>query len=94
MPFPQQTPRAFTRPNIEAINPGQQGCYGLFREGVWVYVGRGDIRERLLDHLSGTNSCIARQQPTHWVDTVTADSVAEEKRLIAELTPVCNQKVG
>lgn len=94
MPFPSQTPRAFTKANIEAINPGQTGCYGLYREGVWIYVGRGDIRDRLLNHFNGGNACITREKPTHWVDVVTSDDVAEEKKLIVELTPVCNQKVG
>jgi len=26
MPFPTQTARAFTRANVEALNPGQYGC--------------------------------------------------------------------
>jgi hypothetical protein len=95
MPFPNQTPREFTRANIEAITPGQKGCYGLFRSGGrWIYVGKGDIRDRLLAHLRGDNPCIATTQPTHWVDVVTADLDNEEKRLIVELSPSCNQKVG
>ena len=94
MPFPQQTPRTFTKANIEAITPGQMGCYGLFRQGVWVYVGRGDIRTRLLAHLNGDNPCITRERPTHWVDEVTSSDEAREKQLIVELSPVCNKKVG
>lgn len=94
MPFPQQTPRAFTRANIEAINPNQNGCYGLYRQGVWIYVGKGDIRARLLDHLNGGNPCITKEKPTHFVDVVTADMDNTEKRLILELKPICNQKVG
>ena len=94
MPFPQQTPRAFTKANIEAITPGQVGCYGLFREGVWVYIGRGDIRDRLLSHLGGGNSCITKEKPTHWVDMVTNEDEKNEKALILEFSPVCNKKVG
>jgi hypothetical protein len=94
MPFPQQTPRAFTRENIEAITPGQMGCYGLFRGNQWVYIGKGDIRARLLDHFNGGNPCITRAQPTHWVDMVTADYDNEEIRLLTANVTICNQKVG
>lgn len=94
MPFPEQIPRAFNKANILAITPGQIGCYGLLRQGQWVYVGKGDIRDRLLDHLNGGNPCISRQQPTHWVDVVTNNCDAVEKQLIVELQPACNLKVG
>ena len=95
MPFPQQTARAFTSANVEALNTGQIGCYGLFRDkGPWVYVGRGDIRARLLAHLNGDNPCIARENPTHWMDLVTNDDANTERRLIVEYSPICNQKVG
>ena len=86
--------RAFTRENVEALNPNQIGVYGLFRDNTWVYIGRGDIRARLLAHLNGDNACITRESPTHWVDVVTSDDVNEEKRLILEHQPVCNKKVG
>ena len=97
MPFVQQTPRLYTRENIEAINPGQLGVYGLFKEGVWIYVGKGDIRKRLLDHLNGDNPCITRTQPTHWVDEViNSDPSLREKQLITELSPrlICNERLG
>lgn len=95
MPFPKQTPRGFTRANVLAINPNQIGVYGLFREGAWIYIGKGDIRQRLLDHLNGDNPAITRGRPTHWVDEVTTgDPSIREKTLIAECTPLCNQRVG
>lgn len=94
MPFPEQTPRAFNKTNIEAIRPGQMGVYGLFRSKQWVYVGSGDIRERLLRHLGADNPCISKAQPTHWVDEVTAEYVEREKQLIAECKPSCNKKIG
>lgn len=87
-------PRAFTKANIEALNAGQIGCYGLYRETTWVYIGPGDIRDRLLAHLNGDNPCITRETPTHWVDVVTSDDENEEKRLITQYTPVCNKRVG
>jgi hypothetical protein len=95
MPFPQQTAKAFTKANIEALNVGQMGCYGLFvNGGGWVYVGKGDIRTRLLAHFNGDNPFINQKKPTHWKAVVTQDYDAEEKRLILELSPSCNQKVG
>ena len=97
MPFIEQTPRIFNRENIEAIRPGQSGVYGLLREGSWVYVGKGDIRERLLSHLNGDNSCITNTRPTHWVDEViSGDPSSREKELITELRVwlKCNEKVG
>ena len=95
MPFVQQTPRLFSRQNIETLNPGQVGVYGLFTQGSWVYVGKGDIRQRLLDHLNGDNPCITRQAPTHWVDEVTPrDPSVRERQLILEFQPACNLRVG
>jgi hypothetical protein len=95
MPFPQQQARPFTREAVLRLNPGQNGCYGIYvANGHWVYVGSGDIRQRMLDHVGGDNACITGERPTHWVSIVTDDYVAEEKRLILEHKPHCNKKVG
>ena len=94
MPFPPQTPGDFNRDSIIALGQGQYGGYGLFRGNQWIYVGKGDIRQRLLDHLNGDNPCITRTSPTHWVDMVTSDADSQEKELIRGLTPSCNQRVG
>lgn len=95
MPFAQQQPRAFTRQNIEVLKPDQGGVYGLFKEGTCVYVGKGDIRQRLLDHLSGDNSCISNAQPIQWVaEIISGDPSEREKQLILELNPTCNERIG
>jgi excinuclease UvrABC nuclease subunit len=94
MPFPKQNPREFTRTNVEAIKPNQTGVYGLFKQNRWIYIGRGDLRERLLAHFDGDNPCIAREGPTHYVDVVTSNAVEQEKKLIVEHNPICNRKVG
>jgi hypothetical protein len=94
MPFPPQTPRPFTKAGIEILNPNQNGVYGIFRQGCWIYVGRGDIRTRLLSHLAGNNPAITAQRPTHFMAMVTQNDVVEERQLILELKPVANQKVG
>jgi len=95
MPFIQQEPRPFTRHDVESLNPNQLGVYGLFKRDVWIYVGKGDIRKRLLEHLNGDNFCITREQPTYWVgEVISGDPSAREKELIDELRPLCNQRVG
>ena len=94
MPFPKQTPRPFTREDVASINAGQIGCYGIYRDGAWVYIGRGDIRTRLLSHLRGDNPEILRERPTHWVGVVTQEDETEERRLLVECRPICNQRLG
>ena len=95
MPFIQQTPRIFVRQNIEVLNVNQIGVYGLFKQNEWVYIGKGDIRQRLLDHLNGDNLRITHQGPTHWVAEVTnGDPSTREQQLILECQPTCNCRVG
>jgi hypothetical protein len=94
MPFPRQTARSFKKSKIEALIPGQIGCYGLLRGGVWVYIGKGDIRTRLLEHLNDDNPCITSQRPSHWVYVVTDDCDEREKQLIQEYGPICNKLAG
>jgi excinuclease UvrABC nuclease subunit len=94
VPFPNQVPTLYTRANIEALAPNQSGCYGIFKSGEWIYVGKGDIRQRLLDHFNGDNYCIVSKVPTHLVTAVSAVPDALEKSLITELRPSCNQRVG
>lgn len=94
VPFVQQNSQTFTRANIEVITPGQMGVYGIFKTNRWIYVGRGDIRNRLLAHFNGDNTCITGELPTHYVDEVTTSYIQRETDLIRELTPACNQRVG
>ena len=93
MPFPNQSPIAFTVAGVSSLNQNQTGCYGIYRSGgPWVYVGRGDIRTRLLEHLN--SRAILAQRPTHFVTVLHSNPEALEKQLIVELQPACNQKVG
>ena len=94
MPFSNQEPKEFSRDRIERLKPDKIGVYGIFREGQWIYVGRGDIRARLLAHLNGDNPCIIQEQPTHWVATLISTPEARERELIRELDPICNERVG
>jgi len=94
VPFPKQETRAFTKDGIEWLGPNQNGVYGIFRKDAWVYVGRGDLRTRLLAHFNGENPRITKEKPTGYVTEVTANDVSREKTLIVELNPIANRKVG
>ena len=94
MPFANNVVKDFDRLSIESINPNQIGVYGIYRDGRWIYVGRGDIRARMLDHLNGDILCIQRERATKWVFEVTNNSEARERELILEMEPACNQRAG
>lgn len=94
MAFPLQAPRNFTKAGVEALDPNQHGVYGIYHAKAWVYVGRGDIRTRLLSHVGGDNPRIIKENPTHFVAEVTKNEEVREKQLIVELNPIANQKVG
>jgi len=91
MGFPKQGTKPYNKDRVGNIKVGQKGCYGLYRRDTWIYVGKGDIRDRLLAHLNGDNPCITKENPTHYVDVVTADMDARETALIQELDPICNK---
>ena len=74
----------------ENREPAITGLKRISKPGLRIYVGKGDIRERLLAHLNGDNPCILRSGATHWVGEVTNYADARERELIKELTPSCN----
>jgi hypothetical protein len=92
MAFPSQNPRPFTRASIEALNPNQIGVYGIYHQYKWVYVGKGDIRTRLLAHMNDPK--ITKHGPTHYVTWVTTNGDTVEIQLINELQPVANERRG
>jgi hypothetical protein len=85
--------KPFTQAQVEAINPSHSGVYGLLRADAWIYIGRGNIRERLLGHLHGDHEGITQERPTHWAAEVTPNQVNRERELVIELYPICNQEV-
>jgi hypothetical protein len=90
MPFPPQKPKRFDRPSVEQLRAGAVGCYGLFRQDRWVYIGKGNIRERLLAHLDGDSPSILEQHPTHWVAVEAADYDVLVRELVLTCEPLCN----
>ncbi len=93
MPF-QYPMHPYTRAGVHRINPNQNGVYGIFRDSTAVYIGSGDLRERLLAHLNGDNPCIGREHPNQRTSEVlSGDPTARESALIREYQPICNQVI-
>jgi excinuclease UvrABC nuclease subunit len=94
MPFPWTSKMPYTHDVIEGLPHNLVGCYGLFAGDRCIYVGKGNIRDRLLDHLKRDNLCIVIHQPTdvYWVLAPEPDEL--EKQLITEHDPACNERVG
>ena len=91
MPFEHEK-KPYTRESILRLNPDQNGVYGIFRGDRAVYIGSGDIRERMLAHIDGDNSCITQNTPTQWTAfLVSGDPTSREGALIREYNPICNQ---
>ena len=94
MPFQSKTGLPFNKTQVSSLEPHQIGVYGLFLTGTWIYVGKGDIRQRLLAHLNNDIPCILQKGATHFVLEITPNADAKEKELIRELNPDCNQRIG
>jgi len=93
MPF-QHEMRPYTREEVLRLKPNQNGVYGIFRFTDAIYIGSGDMRERLLAHLGGDNPCITRNMPNAWTGAVlSGDSTMREGELIREYRPKCNQVI-
>jgi hypothetical protein len=93
VPFPPQKPKPFDRKSVESLRPGTIGCYGLFRKDRWVYIGKGDIRQRLLGHLDGDLLRVLHNHPTHWVALETADLDTAEAELVLDCDPICKPAI-
>ena len=66
IPFAENLFRKFqwNRDSIMLNAPEGSGVYGLF-SALWIYIGEAEnMRERLLEHLSGNNSCTTHYQPS------------------------------
>lgn len=94
MSLGNQHPRPYTEEMVRELEPDQVGIYGLLSDIKWVYVGQGDIRDRLLRHLSGDNPCISRWKPTHFIYEMVDDPEAAEEQEIEALDPDCNKTKG
>jgi hypothetical protein len=87
--FPTQKPKPFNWETVAAFPVGVPGCYGLFCRDRWVYIGTGDIRQRLLAHLDGDRPWLAADEPTHWVCVETVEYEAHARDLVVACGPIC-----
>lgn len=95
MPW-QGTLFTFNKRTVMASSPRTAGVYALWRNDRWIYVGQStNIFERLLEHLTAPEGCIARELPSGFGFELIADAPgrqAREHELIHELGPVCNPR--
>ena len=94
MPFNNDKPWVFNQQAIESFNSGQTGVYAIYNANKWIYIGRGDIRQRLLGHLNGDLPAIGTHTPTHFRAEVTDDAATREKQLLLEYMPACNPRLA
>ncbi len=93
MPFTTEM-RPYTEERILRLDPNQNGVYGIFRGDKAVYIGSGDIEDRMLRHINGDNPCIIQNTPNQWTaELVSGDPEPREGELIREYRPICNKVV-
>ena len=93
MPFSTNI-RPYTKEDILSLKPNQNGVYGIFSNTRAIYIGSGDIKERMLAHINGDNPCITRNIPNQWTAAlVSGDPTAREGELVREYNPICNRVV-
>ncbi len=93
MPFTHPR-RPYNKESILTLDPNQNGVYGIFGYLSALYIGSGDLRERLLAHMNGDNPCITKNTPKEWTgEVVPGDPKEREAELIREYRPICNQVV-
>ncbi len=91
MPFTEKV-RPYTKEVILDLDPNQNGVYGIFRDNIAIYIGSGDIKERMLAHINGDNPCITQNTPNQWIGKrLYGDPVRTEMGLIREYDPICNR---
>ena len=93
MPFTTKM-RPYIRGRILTVKPDQNGIYGIFRDDKAIYIGSGDIRDRMTKHIDGDNDCITENTPNKWTAfLVSGDPTKREGELIREYDPICNQVI-
>ena len=86
----------FTQQSITHNVPPSSGVYALYNDRLWVYIGESnDIQCRLLEHLQNPEMCVRAVAPKALLFELLpeAQRVARQNVLIAQLGPVCNQRL-
>ena len=95
MPLRADYRAPFNQAGINQVPVTAKGVYGIFNSSIWIYVGKGEIRQRLQAHLDNDNPCITNSSPAGFIaELVSGDPSNREVQLILELKPKCNKKVG
>lgn len=86
---------AWSRSWIEFKAPNAEGVYSIRdEEGKAIFIGRGNIRQRLLSHWNRENSADAvvwNYDPCSFHFELTDHPADREAELIRELKPTCRQ---
>ncbi len=91
MPFGLQVPKPYTRESILGLIPDQMGVYGLFKPNQWIYIGSGNVRKLLLDHINSKTDMIKSYSPAYFLTEICNNAEHLKRRLIQEYKPVCNK---
>jgi hypothetical protein len=95
MPFPDQPRRSLNAEEIARLPEGVRGVYGLFNEAGCVFVGKGNLKERLLSHLKAGYSeearCIRKNAPSYFLVEETENFVVRHMGLVVEYEPACGR---
>ncbi|MBI4201527.1 MAG: hypothetical protein HY532_00230 [Chloroflexi bacterium] len=94
MPF-EGDKRPYERKDVMAFQGFRPGVYGIFKDNIALYIGNsGDIKTRVLRHLSNDNPDITANQPNGWFAEIMAGAgqakiEERQKQLIEEYKPIC-----
>ena len=91
--IPHEPAYAFEEQSILTYAPHEMGVYLIYRTGKWIYVGHGDIQDRLIGHLRGVNPEILNEDPAWFMFEKCKSeegAIAREKVLMFTYRPVCN----
>lgn len=98
MPLAQQELIPFTKQSILDLYDNQIGIYGIINPDLpynkWIYIGKGDIRARMLAHYNGDIPKIFDYFPSYWVNMLQKYPDDWEKLMILKYKPICNRRVG
>lgn len=92
--LPDKNIRPWTKQAILNLSENLVGVYGIFKKDAWIYIGQGNLQERLLKHFNGDNPCITQAQPTNFTFEINTNAETREKQILRTTTTLCNKKVG
>jgi hypothetical protein len=96
MAFSGCSARSFTPASVQNNAPEASGVYGLSNAIEWVLIGEtSNIRARLMEHLTETDTAIANRQPTGFAFEICPPSERFRRQgaLVRQLKPVCNRRI-